>query len=123
MNLHLRFCVCLPFIHPSSHPTIHPSVSPSILSPIHPSTQIEYNRQKMDVDARLTKALVSNLRPNTTYEFGVTCQENTEGGARHRVVTKTAPAILVKKPKLDIYTEPEHTLTMVFPPVEGKDIK
>ncbi|XP_067085608.1 receptor-type tyrosine-protein phosphatase S, partial [Osmerus mordax] len=84
---------------------------------------IEYNRQKMDVDARLTKALVSNLRPNTTYEFGVTCQENTEGGARHRVITKTAPAILVKKPKLDIYTEPEHTLTMVFPPVESKDIK
>ena len=101
----------LPFIHPPIFPSARPSI------------QIEYNRQKIDVDARLTKALVSNLRPNTTYEFGVTCQENTEGGARHRIITKTAPAILVKKPKLDIYTEPEHTLTMVFPPVESKDIK
>uniref|UniRef100_A0A4W5QNX0 protein-tyrosine-phosphatase n=1 Tax=Hucho hucho TaxID=62062 RepID=A0A4W5QNX0_9TELE len=66
---------------------------------------IEYNRQKMDVDARLTKALVTSLRPNTTYEFRVTCQENTEGGPRHRVVARTAPPILVKKPKLDLYSE------------------
>uniref|UniRef100_A0A8C7P786 protein-tyrosine-phosphatase n=1 Tax=Oncorhynchus mykiss TaxID=8022 RepID=A0A8C7P786_ONCMY len=55
---------------------------------------IEYNRQKMDVDARLTKALVTSLRPNTTYEFRVTCQEKTEGGPRHRVVARTAPPIL-----------------------------
>ncbi|XP_045082476.1 receptor-type tyrosine-protein phosphatase S isoform X15 [Coregonus clupeaformis] len=84
---------------------------------------IEYNRQKMDVDARLTKALVTSLRPNTTYEFRVTCQENTEGGPRHRVVARTAPPILVKKPKLDLYSEPDNILTMGFAPVESKDIK
>eukprot|EP00063_Salmo_salar_P096480 XP_014071315.1 PREDICTED: receptor-type tyrosine-protein phosphatase delta-like isoform X28 [Salmo salar] len=84
---------------------------------------IEYNRQKMDVDARLTKALVTSLRPNTTYEFRVTCQENTEGGPRHRVVARTAPPILVKKPKLDLYSEPDNILTMGFTPVESKDIK
>uniref|UniRef100_A0A8C7C9W6 protein-tyrosine-phosphatase n=1 Tax=Oncorhynchus kisutch TaxID=8019 RepID=A0A8C7C9W6_ONCKI len=90
---------------------------------IHPPVQIEYNRQKMDVDARLTKALVTSLRPNTTYEFRVTCQENTEGGPRHRVVARTTPPILVKKPKLDLYSEPDNILTMGFAPVETKDIK
>ncbi|XP_041745678.2 receptor-type tyrosine-protein phosphatase S isoform X5 [Coregonus clupeaformis] len=84
---------------------------------------IEYNRQKMDVDARLTKALVTSLRPNTTYEFRVTCQENTESGPRHRVVARTAPPILVKKPKLDLYSEPDNILTMGFAPVESKGIK
>ncbi|XP_055796816.1 receptor-type tyrosine-protein phosphatase S isoform X10 [Salvelinus fontinalis] len=84
---------------------------------------IEYNRQKIDVDARLTKTLVTSLRPNTTYEFRVTCQENTEGGPRHRVVARTTPPILVKKPRLDLYSEPDNILTMGFAPVETKDIK
>ncbi|XP_028977527.1 receptor-type tyrosine-protein phosphatase S isoform X18 [Esox lucius] len=84
---------------------------------------IEYNRQKMDVDARLTKALVTGLRPNTTYEFRISCQDNTEGAPRHRVVARTAPPILVKKPRLDLYSEPDNILTMGFAPVDGKDIK
>uniref|UniRef100_A0AAQ4QPE2 protein-tyrosine-phosphatase n=1 Tax=Gasterosteus aculeatus aculeatus TaxID=481459 RepID=A0AAQ4QPE2_GASAC len=64
-----------------------------------------YNRQKMDVDARQMRVLVTGLKHNTTYEFRVTCQDSTDGGPRHRVVAKTAPLILVKKPKLDIYAE------------------
>uniref|UniRef100_A0A8D3BPC4 protein-tyrosine-phosphatase n=1 Tax=Scophthalmus maximus TaxID=52904 RepID=A0A8D3BPC4_SCOMX len=66
---------------------------------------IEYNRQKMDVDARQMRVLVTGLRHNSTYEFRVTCQESMDGGPRHRVVARTAPLILVKKPKLDIYAE------------------
>ncbi|XP_047442716.1 receptor-type tyrosine-protein phosphatase S isoform X13 [Mugil cephalus] len=84
---------------------------------------IEYNRQKMDVDARQLRVLVTGLRHNTTYEFRVTCQESMDGGQRHHVVARTAPLILVKKPKLDIYAEPDNMLTMSFPPVDGKDIK
>ncbi|KAF7202497.1 transcript variant X3 [Nothobranchius furzeri] len=84
---------------------------------------IEYNRQKMDVDARQLKMFITGLRPNTTYEFRVTCQESMDGGPRHRVVARTAPHILVKKPKLDIYAEPENILTMSFPPVSTKDVK
>uniref|UniRef100_A0A3Q1CN66 protein-tyrosine-phosphatase n=1 Tax=Amphiprion ocellaris TaxID=80972 RepID=A0A3Q1CN66_AMPOC len=64
-----------------------------------------YNRQKMDVDARQMRVLITGLRHNTTYEFRVTCQESMDGGPRHRVVARTAPLILVKKPKLDIYAE------------------
>ncbi|XP_034439893.1 receptor-type tyrosine-protein phosphatase S isoform X17 [Hippoglossus hippoglossus] len=84
---------------------------------------IEYNRQKMDVDARLMRVLVTGLRHNTTYEFRVTCQESMDGGPRHRVVARTAPLIIVKKPKMDIYAEPENLLTMSFPPVDTQDIK
>uniref|UniRef100_A0A4W6D5X9 protein-tyrosine-phosphatase n=1 Tax=Lates calcarifer TaxID=8187 RepID=A0A4W6D5X9_LATCA len=62
-------------------------------------SQIEYNRQKMDVDARQMRVLVTGLRHNTTYEFRVTCQESMDGGPRHRVVARTAPLILVRKPK------------------------
>ncbi|XP_033821417.1 receptor-type tyrosine-protein phosphatase S isoform X2 [Periophthalmus magnuspinnatus] len=83
---------------------------------------IEYNRQKMDVDARQMRVLVTGLRPNSTYEFRVTCQESVDGGPRHRVVARTAP-MLLKKPKLDIYAEADNMLTMSFPPVESKDIK
>uniref|UniRef100_A0A3P8S1Q5 protein-tyrosine-phosphatase n=1 Tax=Amphiprion percula TaxID=161767 RepID=A0A3P8S1Q5_AMPPE len=64
-----------------------------------------YNRQKMDVDARQMRVLITGLRHNTTYEFRVTCQESMDGGPRHRVVARTAPLILVKKPKLDIYAD------------------
>ncbi|XP_008277436.1 receptor-type tyrosine-protein phosphatase S-like isoform X1 [Stegastes partitus] len=84
---------------------------------------VEYNRQKMDVDARQMRVLVTGLRHNTTYEFRVTCQESVDGGPRHRVVARTAPLILVKKPKLDIYAESDNTFSMSFPQVDSKDVK
>lgn len=77
----------------------------------------------MDVDARQLQVLITGLRHNTTYEFRVTCQESTDGGPRHRVVARTAPLILVKKPKLDTYAEPDNMLTMSFPTVDSKDVK
>lgn len=73
----------------------------------------------MDVDARQMRVLVTGLKHNTTYEFRVTCQESMDGGPRHRVVAKTAPLILVKKPKL----EPDNMFTMSFPPIDTKDVK
>ncbi|XP_057181725.1 receptor-type tyrosine-protein phosphatase S isoform X4 [Triplophysa rosa] len=83
---------------------------------------IEYNRQKVDIDARMTKALITNLRPNTTYEFRITCQDNAEDGSKHKLTARTAPPILVRKPELDIKREPDNTLTILFPPLEAKDV-
>uniref|UniRef100_A0A3Q3JJL8 protein-tyrosine-phosphatase n=1 Tax=Monopterus albus TaxID=43700 RepID=A0A3Q3JJL8_MONAL len=71
----------------------------------HTFNYLTYKYLHMDVDARQMRVLVTGLRHNTTYEFGVTCQESMDGGQRHRVVARTAPLILVKKPKLDIYAE------------------
>ncbi|KAJ8418938.1 hypothetical protein AAFF_G00004370 [Aldrovandia affinis] len=83
---------------------------------------IEYNRQKMmDVDARVTKALITNLRPNTTYDFRITCREDNVGGLLHRVLARTAPPILVKKPELDLNREPDNTLTIIFPALETRE--
>lgn len=77
----------------------------------------------MDVDARQMRVLVTGLRHNSTYEFRVTCQESMDGGPRHRVVARTAPLILVKKPKLDIYAEPDNMLTMSFSPIDTPEVK
>ncbi|XP_050950448.1 receptor-type tyrosine-protein phosphatase S [Labeo rohita] len=83
---------------------------------------IEYNRQKVDIDARMTKALITNLRPNSTYEFRITCQESSDGGPKHKLVARTAPPILVRRPELDLKREPDSTLTIVFPPLESKEL-
>ncbi|XP_023195287.1 receptor-type tyrosine-protein phosphatase S-like isoform X12 [Xiphophorus maculatus] len=84
---------------------------------------IEYNGQKMDVDARKLKAYITGLRHSVTYKFGVKCQEGLEGEPRHRVTASTAPFILIKKPKLDIYAEAENKLTMSFPSFNSGDVK
>ncbi|XP_035269163.1 LOW QUALITY PROTEIN: receptor-type tyrosine-protein phosphatase S-like [Anguilla anguilla] len=83
---------------------------------------IEYNRVKVDVDAKQTKALITGLRANTTYDFRITCQDEASGGARHRVVARTAPAILVKKPELEQNREPDSTLTITFPALETREM-
>lgn len=93
------------------------------LPPGFPLNQIEYNRQKMVVDAKRMRVLINGLKHNTSYNFTVTCQESVDGGPRHRVTAKTAPFIVLKKPKLDIYAKPENMLTMSFSPVDVKDVR
>lgn len=75
------------------------------------------------MDAKQLRVLITRLKYNTTYEFRVSCQESSDGEPRHRVVARTAPLILSKKPKLDISAEPDTILTMSFPPVDNKNVK
>ncbi|XP_060738332.1 receptor-type tyrosine-protein phosphatase S isoform X8 [Tachysurus vachellii] len=82
---------------------------------------IEYHRQKVDIDARMTKALITNLRANSTYEFRITCLDSGEGGPRHRLVARTAPSILNSKPELDVRREPDNTVTVILPQLETRD--
>lgn len=89
---------------------------------MHILPQIEYNRQKVDIDARMTKALITNLRPNVTYEFRITCQESSDGGPKHKLIARTAPPILIRKPELDLKREPDSMLTILFPPLEAKEL-
>ncbi|XP_053094012.1 receptor-type tyrosine-protein phosphatase S isoform X8 [Pangasianodon hypophthalmus] len=83
---------------------------------------IEYNRQKVDIDARMTKALITNLRANSTYEFRITCLDSGDGGPRHRLVARTAPSILTNKPELDVKREPDNTVTIILPQLETRDM-
>ena len=117
--VHQVLAACGTMNLPSTNRYPRPALSPLTLAPL----QIEYSRQKMDIDARQLKALVSGLRPNSTYEFRVTCMERSDGGTRHRVVARTAPLVLDKKPRLEIDVDPDSALTISFPPVESKDIK
>uniref|UniRef100_A0A3B4Y424 protein-tyrosine-phosphatase n=1 Tax=Seriola lalandi dorsalis TaxID=1841481 RepID=A0A3B4Y424_SERLL len=50
-----------------------------------------YNRQKMEVDARLKKAVIPNLQADTSYDFKITAPEGNMGGLRHRITAKTSP--------------------------------
>uniref|UniRef100_A0A4W5P8N4 protein-tyrosine-phosphatase n=1 Tax=Hucho hucho TaxID=62062 RepID=A0A4W5P8N4_9TELE len=54
-----------------------------------------YNRQKMEVDARLRKAVIPNLQPDTDYDFKITSSEGNMGGLRHRIHAKTSPPIAI----------------------------
>uniref|UniRef100_A0A8C1XYQ5 protein-tyrosine-phosphatase n=1 Tax=Cyprinus carpio TaxID=7962 RepID=A0A8C1XYQ5_CYPCA len=61
---------------------------------------VEYNRQKMEVDARLRKAVIPNLQPDTSYDFKITSPEGNMGGLRHRIHAKTSPPILIRRPEI-----------------------
>uniref|UniRef100_A0A665X0C4 protein-tyrosine-phosphatase n=1 Tax=Echeneis naucrates TaxID=173247 RepID=A0A665X0C4_ECHNA len=55
-----------------------------------------YNRQKMEVDARLKRAVIPNLQPDTNYDFKITAPEGNMGGLRHRITAKTSPPIVIR---------------------------
>uniref|UniRef100_A0A3P9PCA1 protein-tyrosine-phosphatase n=1 Tax=Poecilia reticulata TaxID=8081 RepID=A0A3P9PCA1_POERE len=42
------------------------------------------------VDARLKKAVIPNLQPDTSYDFKITAPEGNMGGLRHRITAKTS---------------------------------
>ncbi|XP_072560283.1 receptor-type tyrosine-protein phosphatase S-like isoform X20 [Paramormyrops kingsleyae] len=77
--------------------------------------------RKLEVDARLRKAQITGLRPNTTYDFKITSPEGNMGGLRHRIHAKTAPSISVRKPELDHNRDTDASLTIIFPPLEIRD--
>uniref|UniRef100_A0A8B9RKJ8 protein-tyrosine-phosphatase n=1 Tax=Astyanax mexicanus TaxID=7994 RepID=A0A8B9RKJ8_ASTMX len=81
--------------------------------------QIEYNRQKVNIDARMTKELITNLRPNSTYEFHISCPlDSSDGGSRHRLVARTAPSIPVNKPDMFVTFSPCRSVYVVVVPLK-----
>uniref|UniRef100_A0A673H1W1 protein-tyrosine-phosphatase n=1 Tax=Sinocyclocheilus rhinocerous TaxID=307959 RepID=A0A673H1W1_9TELE len=83
-------------------------------------SQVEYNRQKMDVDARLRKAVIPNLQPDTSYDFKITSPEGNMGGLRHRIHAKTSPPILIRRPEVDHTRETEATVTIILPSLDTR---
>ncbi|XP_041848312.1 receptor-type tyrosine-protein phosphatase S-like isoform X2 [Melanotaenia boesemani] len=79
---------------------------------------VEYNRQKMEVDARLRKAVIPNLQPDTSYDFKITAPEGNMGGLRHRITAKTSPLISIRRPEIDHTRETETTVTIILPSME-----
>ena len=80
--------------------------------------QILYgNSQSVELDGRLNKKLISNLRPETQYSFLLTSRGPSAGGLQHRVSAVTAPDLLRTKPILVSRTDTQGTVTVKpFPP-------
>ncbi|XP_038126724.1 receptor-type tyrosine-protein phosphatase S-like isoform X11 [Cyprinodon tularosa] len=82
---------------------------------------VEYNRHKMDLDARLKKAVITNLNPDTSYDFKITAAEGNMGGLRHRITAKTSPPITIRRPEIDpSRRETEATVTIILPLLETR---
>ncbi|KAJ3594548.1 hypothetical protein NHX12_003855 [Muraenolepis orangiensis] len=81
---------------------------------------VEYNRQKMEVDARLRKAVIPNLQPDTSYDFKITSPEGNMGGLRHRISAKTSPPITIRRPEVDHTRDSETTVTIILPSLETR---
>ncbi|KAG7214634.1 hypothetical protein INR49_010526 [Caranx melampygus] len=81
---------------------------------------VEYNRQKMEVDARLRKAVIPNLLPDTSYDFKITAPEGNMGGLRHRITAKTSPPIIIRRPEIDHSRDTETTVTIILPSLENR---
>ncbi|KAL2098147.1 hypothetical protein ACEWY4_007354 [Coilia grayii] len=79
---------------------------------------VEYNRNKVEVDARQRKAVIANLEPNTSYDFKITSPEGNMGGLRHRIPARTSPPIHIRRPEVDRSRETETTITIILPPME-----
>uniref|UniRef100_A0A8B9LVN2 protein-tyrosine-phosphatase n=1 Tax=Astyanax mexicanus TaxID=7994 RepID=A0A8B9LVN2_ASTMX len=79
-----------------------------------------YNRQKMEVDAHLRKAVIPNLAPDTSYDFKITSPEGNMGGLRHRIHAKTSPPIVIARPEIDHTRDTETTITIILPSLDTK---
>ncbi|XP_041752560.1 receptor-type tyrosine-protein phosphatase S isoform X2 [Coregonus clupeaformis] len=81
---------------------------------------VEYNHQKMEVDARLRKAVIPNLQPDTDYDFKITSPEGNMGRLRHRILAKTSPLIGIRRPEIDHSRDTETTITIILPSLENR---
>lgn len=88
--------------------------------PLSYSSQVEYNHQKMEVDARLRKAVIPNLQPDTDYDFKITSPEGNMGRLRHRILAKTSPLIGIRRPEIDHTRDTETTITIILPSLENR---
>uniref|UniRef100_A0AAV2JVR3 protein-tyrosine-phosphatase n=1 Tax=Knipowitschia caucasica TaxID=637954 RepID=A0AAV2JVR3_KNICA len=81
---------------------------------------VEYNQRKMEVDARLRKAMIPDLQPDTSYDFMITAPEGNMGGLRHRITAKTSPPITIRRPEIDHTRDTEATVTIILPSLETR---
>uniref|UniRef100_A0A4W5PRE8 protein-tyrosine-phosphatase n=1 Tax=Hucho hucho TaxID=62062 RepID=A0A4W5PRE8_9TELE len=81
---------------------------------------VSYNHQKMEVDARLRKAVIPNLQPDTDYDFKITSPEGNMGRLRHRILAKTSPLIGIRRPEIDHTRDTETTITIILPSLENR---
>uniref|UniRef100_A0A672IM15 protein-tyrosine-phosphatase n=1 Tax=Salarias fasciatus TaxID=181472 RepID=A0A672IM15_SALFA len=100
-------------------PREHLSTSKHWFSFTSPLT-VEYDRQKMELNARQRKTVIPNLQPDTSYDFKITAPEGNMGGLRHRITAKTSPPITIRRPEIDHTRDTETTVTLILPSLENR---
>ncbi|KAF7222768.1 receptor-type tyrosine-protein phosphatase S-like [Nothobranchius furzeri] len=96
-------------------------IFPETTNPYH--FIVEYNQKMVELDARLKKAVIPNLQPDTSYDFKITAPEDNMGGLRHRITAKTSPTITIRRPEIDHTRETETTVTIIVPPLETRTVR
>ncbi|XP_063770107.1 receptor-type tyrosine-protein phosphatase delta isoform X36 [Pseudophryne corroboree] len=74
-------------------------------------------KKSAEVDGRATQALITKLKPETSYSFVLTNRGNSAGGLQHRVAAITAPDVLRTKPVFIGKTNSDGMITVELPEV------
>ncbi|XP_038596560.1 receptor-type tyrosine-protein phosphatase S isoform X11 [Tachyglossus aculeatus] len=81
--------------------------------------KIQYNGLTIEVDGRSTQKLITNLRPNTFYNFVLTNRGNSMGGLQQTVTAWTAFNVLAGKPAVTHKPDSDGHVTVLLPDGES----
>ncbi|XP_053157432.1 receptor-type tyrosine-protein phosphatase S isoform X11 [Hemicordylus capensis] len=83
-------------------------------SPIPYKIQYENGVQEIEVDGRMNKKLITNLKPQTSYRFFLTNRGNSMGGLQQKVEVSTAANMLGKKPDVSYRHDIDGSVTLIL---------
>uniref|UniRef100_A0ABM5EMA3 protein-tyrosine-phosphatase n=1 Tax=Pogona vitticeps TaxID=103695 RepID=A0ABM5EMA3_9SAUR len=90
-------------------------------SPIQYKIREEKTGQEIEVDGRMTKKLITNLKPQTSYRFSLTSRKSDKGDLQQKVEVLTAANILARKPEVSYRHDMEGNMLFNLPEVKGSD--
>ncbi|XP_062816774.1 receptor-type tyrosine-protein phosphatase S isoform X2 [Anolis carolinensis] len=90
-------------------------------SPILYKIRQENSGQEVEVDGRLTKKLITNLRPHTSYRFSLTPRRSDKGDLQQKVEVMTAANLMSKKPVVSYRHEMDGNVVLHLPEAKSAD--
>uniref|UniRef100_H9GDR5 protein-tyrosine-phosphatase n=1 Tax=Anolis carolinensis TaxID=28377 RepID=H9GDR5_ANOCA len=81
----------------------------------------ENSGQEVEVDGRLTKKLITNLRPHTSYRFSLTPRRSDKGDLQQKVEVMTAANLMSKKPVVSYRHEMDGNVVLHLPEAKSAD--
>ncbi|XP_042335380.1 receptor-type tyrosine-protein phosphatase S isoform X7 [Sceloporus undulatus] len=90
-------------------------------SPIPYKIRQENTGQEIEVDGRMTKKLITNLKPHTSYRFSLTPRRSDKGDLQQKVEVMTAANMLSKKPVVAYRHEMDGNVLLHLSEVKSAD--
>ncbi|KAJ7308438.1 hypothetical protein JRQ81_008986 [Phrynocephalus forsythii] len=91
-------------------------------SPIQYKIREEKTGQEIEVDGRMTKKLITNLKPQTAYRFSLTSRKSDKGDLQQKVEVSTAAHMLARKPEVSYRHDMEGNLIFNLPDTKSSDL-